>query len=245
MNGLILHRGGVEVSYEDVAKVATPARTRTWCPVSHADILGIVEREMTSQGMVVQDRAYALAREGARMFAVLSLRGVNDYTTVVGVRNSHDQSFPAALALGSRVFVCDNLAFSSEVTLSRKHTVNVLRDLPGLTSRAVARLSEARGYQDRRIAAYKGRDLSDVEAHDLMIRALDRGVAPVTKLPEIVSEYRKPRHAEFSARNVWSLFNAYTEILKGNVHELSRRTMVLHGLCDQASGVETYAPATN
>jgi hypothetical protein len=28
---------------------------------------------------------------------------------VIGLRNSHDKSFPAAIAMGSSVFCCDNL----------------------------------------------------------------------------------------------------------------------------------------
>ena len=44
---------------------------------------------------------------------------------VVGVRNSHDKSFPAGLVIGASIFVCDNLSFSGEVKLARKHTVHV------------------------------------------------------------------------------------------------------------------------
>jgi hypothetical protein len=243
MQGLILHRGAVEASLQMVLDTPTPAATKTWCPIAHGDLLSIVEREMTSQGLEIADRGFGLSKDGARMFGVLSLRGERDYTTTIGVRNSHDMTFPACLALGARVFVCDNLSFSSEVTLSRKHTVNVMRDLPALVSRAVARLSEARQLQGERIEAYKGRELSDYEAHDLFVRALDRGVCPVTRLPDAIAEWRKPSHDAFAPRNVWSLFNGFTEALKGNLGELPRRTQALHGLCDQACGLALQAPA--
>ena len=55
-----------------------------------------------------------------------------DYNTVIGLRNSHDKVISAGVACGSGVFVCDNLCFSGEVKLARKHTANILTDLPHL-----------------------------------------------------------------------------------------------------------------
>ena len=77
--------------------------------------------------------------------------GGGDYAFVVGLRNSHDQSFPASLVIGSAVFVCDNLAFSGEVVLARRHTRFIVRDLPEMVDRAGGRLGELRVNQDRRI----------------------------------------------------------------------------------------------
>lgn len=243
MNGLILHRGGVVATAEQVSEVKTPQATETWCPVAHTDLILLVEREMTLKGLEIADRGFGLSENGLRMFGVLSLRSVaGDYTTTIGIRNSHDKSFPAAIALGSRVFVCDNLAFSAEVVLARKHTVHIWRDLPGLVSTGVAKLVEAQVHQAARIEAYKGHNLSDSEAHDIVIRALDRQVAPITKVPAILEQWRKPVHDAFQPRTVWSLFNGFTEVLKGNFAELPRRTTALHGLCDQVVGL-LEAPA--
>ena len=42
----------------------------------------------------------------------------------VGVRSSLDKSISLQWACGSRVFVCDNLAFRSERVIARKHTTH-------------------------------------------------------------------------------------------------------------------------
>jgi len=107
---------------------------------------------------------------------------------VVGVRNSHDKSFPAALVLGASVFVCDNLSFSGEVRLARKHTAHIERDLPHLVERAVGMLSDLRNTQERRFAAYQAQELPETGAHDLIIQALDSRVIPVTRIPEVLRE---------------------------------------------------------
>ena len=51
------------------------------------------------------------------------------YRYVLGIRNSNNMRFPAGLALGVAPFVCDNLCFSGEVTINRRHTRNVIGDL--------------------------------------------------------------------------------------------------------------------
>lgn len=138
---------------------------------------------------------------------------------------------------GAAVFVCDNLSFSGEVQLARKHTTRIERDLPLLTERAIGQLVERWHTQDTRIARYRDRVITDVAAHDLMIRAVDVGVVPVSTLPKVVSEWREPSHPEFQPRNTWSLFNAFTEALKGNLPLLPRRTQALHGLMDSHVGL--------
>jgi len=54
-----------------------------------------------------------------------------DFALVVGLRNSHDKSFPAGLVIGASVLVCDNLSFSGEVRLARKHTYPIIATLRG------------------------------------------------------------------------------------------------------------------
>jgi hypothetical protein len=70
----------------------------------------------------------------------------------------------------------------------------------------------------------------------------------VTRLPDVLKEWRTPRHPEFAAggKTLWRLFQAFTESLKGNVNELPRRTMALHGMFDTAAGLVLpgYAPVT-
>src|ERR1041384_4160845 len=66
-----------------------------------------------------------------------------DLASVLGVRNSYDRSLAVGLTLGSRVFCCDNLAFSGEVTMHRKHTLNVFRDLPDLIYRMLSQVARS------------------------------------------------------------------------------------------------------
>ena len=238
---LCLHAGGKEVSREELIQVPTPQATKTWHPIPHNRILELTEQNLGGLGYTITKSQYAMHKDGNRFFGLMWLKnGTNysDYSLMVGLRNSHDKSFPSSIALGSSVFVCDNLAFSGEVKLARKHTVHIERDLPGVVNRALGRLSELRGVQDTRIEGYKNFDLSDGQAHDLVIRALDARVVNTCRLPKVLGQWRNPNHSEFQPRNAWSLFNAFTEVFKEMpVDELPNRSQALHGLMDQMCGL--------
>ena len=131
---LLLHCGAHHVERDDVRTAKTPDRTDTWVPIGHGRLLNMVRDTLVGNGLTVVEEAHALTRDGQRYFGLLHVQNGNPsdkYGLVVGVRNSHDKSFSAGLALGAAVFCCDNLSFSSEVVLARKHTVFIERDLPG------------------------------------------------------------------------------------------------------------------
>ena len=82
--------------------------------------------------------------------------------------------------------------------------------------------------------------VSDGAAHDLVIQSLDARVVPVTRIPDVLREWREPRHSEFrEGRTAWRLFNAFTESLKGRLDALPTRTQALHGLLDCVCGLAT------
>lgn len=242
MKGLVLHAGAHAATREQVEVVKTPEPVGIWYPIPHLTVRNLVAEQVTRNGLQIVEEAYGLWKDGARAFGLMGLRNGDpneEYQLVLGWRNSHDKSFPAAGALGSHVFVCDNLAFSGEVTFARKHTLNVMRDLPGLVVEAVGRLLNARDLQETRINAYKAYALTNERVHDILIQSLDTRIIGPVKLPHVLEQWRNPQYADFKPRTVWSLMNAYTEVLKGlNLSELPRRTVRLHGLLDQVVGIE-------
>jgi len=67
---------------------------------------------------------------------------------VLGIRNSHDKTFPASLVDGALVFVCDNLSFSGEIRVTRKHTRFIRRDLVTLVQGPIGKLMTAWQHHD-------------------------------------------------------------------------------------------------
>lgn len=238
---IFLHCGAEQASREDVESASTPRATSTWQPIPHIDLIERVESALQTNHLAVGNTAHSLSHGGSRYFGLMEIREssmhVEDYAWVLGIRNSHDKTFPAGLVAGASIFVCDNLSFSGEVRVTRKHTRYILRDLPSLVQGAVGKLMHAWHNQATRIETYKHYRLSDEQVHDLVIRSVDVGVVPNRHVPDVLDERRNPRHDEFAPRNAWSLFNGFTEALKGNLAELPRRTERLHGLLDSEVGL--------
>ena len=237
---LMLHCGANRVERGDVFAVATPPATETWHPLPHITLLNTVETALLDAGHHIVQSEHALTRDGLRYFGVIQVAKVNsaaDVSFVVGIRNSHDKSLPAGLVAGSQVFVCDNLAFCGEVSLYRKHTKFIRDELDGLVKCAIGGVENLWKREDERIAAYKNTVIRSPKAHDLIIRALETDAIAGAHVPQIVEEWHRPRHGEFRDRTVWSLHNAFTEALKGNLTALPRRTHLLHRLLDPAAGL--------
>ena len=238
---LCLHCGAEKSTREEVESTFTPRATRTWQPIPHIEIIERVETALQTNHLTIGMTAHSLSHGGSRYFGLMEIREKttrdDDYAWVLGIRNSHDKTFPAGLVAGASVFVCDNLSFSGEVRVTRKHTRYILRDLPSLVQGAVGRLMSAWHHQAERIETYKRYPLSDERVHDLVVRSVDLGIVPNRIVPDVLTEWRHPRHEEFAPRNAWSLFNGYTEVLKGNLAELPKRTERLHGLLDLEVGL--------
>jgi hypothetical protein len=213
----VVHRGGWEATKADLASVPVPDPTPSYHPVPYGRFVEEVELHVPRFGLKVESSAFALAREGKQMFGVLTCtngHNAGDYALAIGVRNSYDRSLSVGLVAGTRVFCCDNLAFSGEVKMQRKHTVNVFRDLPDLIYRMLSQVSSMRSRIVAEIEEMKVRELPPAHAHHLMVEAIRANVVPASRLPLVLEAWEEPEHDEFVLRTAWSLFNAFTEVQK-------------------------------
>ena len=120
------------------------------------------------------------------------------------------------------------------VKIQRKHTRYAERDLRPLTQGAIAELDKHLNVQDLRISHYKEKNVTDLRAHDMIVRAVDAGAITNTQIPDVLEQWREPSHECFQERNAWSLFNAFTEITKtNNLHTQVTRGENLQRLFDE------------
>ena len=75
-----------------------PAASATWVPIAHHRLLNRSSDTLAASGMTVVSQAHALWQDGQRYFGLLEVtngQAHEDYGLVIGLRNSHDKSFPA------------------------------------------------------------------------------------------------------------------------------------------------------
>lgn len=217
MNQLLVHAGGWEATKADLAAVPVPAADGTYVPVPYTRFVEEIELHVPRFGLTITDARFALAREGRQMFGVLTCtncRPNGEYGLAIGLRNSYDRSLAVGLVAGSRVFCCDNLAFSGEVSMARKHTANVFRDLPDLIYRMLSEVSSMRERMDAEITHFKGVQVDFPDFAEILVRACMRDAMPFSYLPKVIEAWDKRERPEFKEPNAWSLLNVCTEVMK-------------------------------
>ena len=214
-------------------------------PISHNLLIDKTRKHLDQGGFEIVDECHNLARDGKRYFGLFEVshpdRENSDRGTIIGLRNAHDKCFPAGLCAGDAPFVCDNLIFTNNVKLARRHTKNIFAELDSVIARTLGKLFSFWGGQDQRIESYKDYDLTNAQVNDLVIRAYQAGAIPKTKVTDVVDQWQKSDHPEFWDRNMNSLYNGFTEVYKGNLVALPQRSDALHSVLDAEVGFDLSA----
>lgn len=226
------------IEYNELREIPTPESTPTWCPLPHHQVLNEVMGQLQWAGIDPDIPEIAISKDRARMFAIMDLRISDspDFKLVAGIRNSHDKAFGAGFCLGSSVLVCDNLCFSSDVTISRKHTSGILREFSGLVSNAVDQIAGMRRKQENQIWNYKGQILSAAEFDHYAMGLLRNGIFSGTKIAKMLEEFESPQFTYDGGQDtLWAGFNAATHVLKGYSNPLThtQKALALHDVTDR------------
>jgi hypothetical protein len=197
--------------------IPPPEGTPTWRPIAHGDLLTAIERQLLVRGVTIRHERFAVQREGARLFAVLdlSLEATAECCAALGIRTSNDQTMALEIAVGVKVFVCDNLAFSGDlIALRRKHTARF--DLNADISRAVDRYQEYLVAFQRGVAAVQATPLTDPEAKALICDAFRREILPLRCFKRVAETYFNPRPemTDVHPRTLWGLHNAFSRAMR-------------------------------
>lgn len=217
MNGLMLHCGSSEVSLDALRAVPVPPHTETWRPMAYGDMVDFVKSAITrAVGTEIVSEGYGLNKAGDQMFGLLTLDvGDEEGGLSIGLRSSLNKSLAPAVACGRQVFVCDNLCFSgSAFKVVRKNTKNVWEDFRCLVN---AHVGDALGhYEDMKADTeiLKAKPCNERRGYAMLGVALGEGIITPNQATVAYSDWKDPRHADFSDRNLWGLYNAVTEGLK-------------------------------
>ena len=211
-------------------------------PISHELLIDKTRKHLDDGGFSVVNECHNLARGGKRYFGLFEVthpdRENTERGTIIGLRNAHDKCFPAGLCAGDAPFVCDNLIFTNSVKLARRHTRHILAELDQVIARTLGKLFNFWIGQDNRIDSYKAYDLTNPQVNDLVIRAYKAGAVSKTKVVDVVQQWEKSDHPEFWDKNMNSLYNAFSEVYKGNLVALPQRSEALHSVLDAEVGFD-------
>lgn len=229
---LNLHSGGALIELNALQALPTPEATETHHPIPHFDLVNMAKYALTYFGHEVVEEHHAVDKDGMRYFGLLSLKSeYGDYCDSVGLRNSHDKTFPIGISFGAKVFVCSNLSFCGDHVIKRKHTKGAKFALPSLVAEVVEPLRDQRLFQARTFEGYRHQRLMEMEAHHAIMLLYKAGVINVQRIADVLEAYQSPPH-DWGERTAWRLFNAVTFSLTGKVAENPSATKQLHDVID-------------
>jgi len=234
MKGLMIHTpDGHNVGLNEVLAVPVPNATKTYVPVPNEDLIGLVRHRIeTLLDMEIESEAYGLSRNDQQMFGVMRVDTGHDARGLsIGLRNSYDYSLSVGFASGASVFVCDNLCFSGSATvIMRKHTRNVWEDVVARVDKAVRESGLHFSVMNEQLDSMKEIEVDDDRGFEIIGRAMGHGILRPHQVTIALKDWKKPRHEQFEDRNLYSLYNCFTEGLKlGPAGTMLSRHTEMHG----------------
>lgn len=217
MSNLFLHCGSYRVTLDELRAVPYPESTRTHKIIPHADLY---DRVLTSAhagfNLEVRTSEHAVSANGNKYFAMMEMEGTHEFSTLIGLRSSYDRTVAVTLAAGSCVFVCDNLCFSGDVKVGRRHTRYMMDDLDNLIAQALTEVVGATLNFDTVFNSFKAQEIDADVVDYLCMEGFRQKVYSSSRIGKIHDEYLSPTFPAFDEHygNMWGLFNAGTHVLK-------------------------------
>lgn len=223
MEGLMLHCGAEPLTREELAclPVGKPMgpRHNPRPFIEDVDMVGAMlnnvgfqnRRDKESFGVTFDDAGIP-----KQFFGIMEVAWRDNHSVTVGLRGSYDQTLTRGLAVGSHVFVCDNLCFSGDVTVNTKQTTNIDDRIADLLWQAVNEVPRMVEKQDDRFNNYRLTQVGKTVGDSLLTDMVRTGVLNPSQIGRALSEWDNPSHEEHAETgfSLWRLHNAVTEALK-------------------------------
>lgn len=249
MQGLMMHCGAEAVPYPSLMGLPIPEKTDTHLPIPHHQFFELAQDRLIKQGYAITNPQHYLNREAAHYFALMQILHEDEdpaaeHSTMCALRNSHDKTFAASLSVGAKVFVCDNLSFSGDIVVGRKHTPNIWDELPEIFEGAIKKIRVMRKRQDVRFAEYREAPLDNHTVDHLIMETYRQGIINLKRIGRVNNEWHNPS-ADHGDKSVWRYFNAVTAALgpasTNQLIELPKKTIDLHLLLDDYCHIDMPA----
>jgi hypothetical protein len=220
MSNLMLHCGGQAVTFEELGGFNMPVETETYKPVAHQDLVRLavdrITKELGYEGPM--EWQHGVNKHGQQYFGICKmtdLKLTEQHCLSMGLRGSYDKSLSNGICLGPNAFVCDNLSFGAAlVTLLRKHTINVYRDLKRLFGEALETAVENATLHAKQIESWSTIPVTQEQGYEKIGLMRGRGILTPNITNNMFKEWQRPKHAIFEDRSAFSLYNAATEAVK-------------------------------
>jgi hypothetical protein len=202
------HCGAQYIDREGLKTLETPPATETWTPIPHYELVTALEGQLKARGIAIVKEQFAVQK--AKLFGVLD----TDYAVdeegcaSLGIRTANDKSLALQLAIGKRIFICDNMAFHGDlIALRRKHTGNL--DLHKEFAEGIGRYVREYPKLQENIDWWKERTVSKERGKQLIYDIFTQRIVPVRLFHPTVNDWEAAQD-----KTMWRLHNCMTAHIK-------------------------------
>lgn len=213
MSSSLRTTGATILKREQLKNIPAPEPTPTWKPIRHYDLITTLDNVLKKKGIEIQKEELAVQQNGAIFFGVLDLKSdmrTQEYNSSLGIRASNNKRIAIQIAVGARVFVCDNLVFTGDmIALSRKHTSKL--SIEEELSNVMNTFSERFEHFSEEVAKMKSILLHQNKIKEFIFDIFIRkNLLPIRLMKTVAGQFFEPEFEEFKEPNLWSLHNSFT-----------------------------------
>lgn len=205
------------MNYNDLILVPVPAKTDTYSPISHKNIVEEIKEEIDKKSLYVVNETYNVARGGNQLIGYMDIHSANTELGMrLAFRNSYDKSMSVAFVAGSTVWICSNGMISGEVKYLRKHTGEVASELKNKIVSGLNELERVFRLNESASVIMKDIEINKLDSAELAGRMfIEHDIIKSEQLSILKKEINDPSYNYNADNSLWQFYNNVTYAFKG------------------------------
>lgn len=203
---------------ELVTAVPVPQQTRTYKPVSNAQLIDLTLEGIHRAGFNLDRETYSLASDGQVATGKFTLSNVQDSEMQIQIawQNSYNRMVSLKFAIGVRVFVCENGCVSGDMgTFKKKHQGTIQEFTPTAISEYIKSAGDAFREMQIQRELMKQIDLTKRQQGELLGRLVyEEEIISTMQLNIIRKELVKPSYDYGVENTLWDIYQHTTHSMK-------------------------------
>jgi hypothetical protein len=195
-----------------------PQQTRTYKPVSHAQLMDLTLESIYQSGFELQTELYSSARDGKVANGKFTIKNVADseMQLQIGWQNSYDKSLSLKFAIGTKIFICENGCVSGDYgAFKHKHVGDIQTFTPQAITEYIKSAGDAFTKMQKERESMKQIEISKrIQAELIGRMIIEEKFIESTQLNIIRKELELPTHNYGAKDSLWELYQFTTYSMK-------------------------------
>lgn len=203
---------------QELVKIEVPKETRTYRPISHAQLIDLTTNSIVGAGFKLESETYTSARDGQIANGRFKISSVADAEMCleIGWQNSYNKQLSLKFAIGARIFICDNGSVSGDMgAFKKKHQGTVQEFTPTAITEYIKRAADVFGKLQKDREIMKQIEVSDRLKAELIGRMfIEEEFIGSTQLNIIARNLKAPQFSYGAPNSMWELYQFTTQSMK-------------------------------